>query len=229
MTTQRNLVASALAIGCASTSRAFTAPSPSLHPTSRTQLCSALNNKSVEGNLHGQGSCFLPLLQNDEEYIAPRIVQIAGAYPGVTASTYLYLSSEPPAELGQWSYDFSDPNGPQLGTVALPGMTSVYETKDPVVIIAEHTSLGVSLPPQIVDPVDLIVLCDRSKRYFSERKFLVLDLEGEGGELRIAAFGRKQEVPEGATILGQVSFVQVPWLPNMQKKKSGFMEEDELF
>ena len=28
------------------------------------------------GNLHGQGSCFLPLLQNDEDYIAPRIVQV---------------------------------------------------------------------------------------------------------------------------------------------------------
>lgn len=155
--------------------------------------------------------------------------KIAGAYPGVTASTYLSLTSEPPAELGQWSYDFSDPNGPQLGTVALPGMTSVYETEDPVVIIAENTSLGVSLPPPIVDPVDLIVLCDRSKRYFSERKFLVLDLEGKGGELKIAAFGSKQEVPGDATILGQVTFVQIPWLPNMQKKKSGFMEEDELF
>jgi hypothetical protein len=65
----------ALAIGCTS---AFTSPSSSLHKihrTSRTTLCSALNNK--EGNLHGQGSCFLPLLQNDEEYIAPRIVQVS--------------------------------------------------------------------------------------------------------------------------------------------------------
>lgn len=155
--------------------------------------------------------------------------QIAGAYPGVDAATYLSLTSEPPAELGQWSYDFSDPNGPQLGTVALPGVTSVYETEDPVVIVAEHTALGVNMPPAIVDPVDLIVLCDRSRRYFAERKFLVLDLDGSGGELSIAAFGSKNEVPEGATILGQVTFVQIPWLPNMQRKKSGFMEEDELF
>lgn len=32
---------------------------------------------SSVGNSHGQGSCFLPLLQNDEEYIAPRIVQVS--------------------------------------------------------------------------------------------------------------------------------------------------------
>jgi hypothetical protein len=108
-------------------------------------------------------------------------------------------------------------------------VTSVYETEDPVVIVAEHTALGVNMPPAIVDPVDLIVLCDRSRRYFAERKFLVLDLDGSGGELSIAAFGSKNEVPEGATILGQVTFVQIPWLPNMQRKKSGFMEEDELF
>ena len=31
---------------------------------------------SATGNLHGEGSCFLPLLQNDETYIAPRIVQV---------------------------------------------------------------------------------------------------------------------------------------------------------
>ena len=77
MITQRHLLASAIVIGCASTSHAFTAPSLSLHPTSRTQVGSTLNNKNKEGNLHGQGSCFLPLLQNDEEYIAPRIVQVS--------------------------------------------------------------------------------------------------------------------------------------------------------
>lgn len=32
------------------------------------------------GNSHGQGSCFLPLLQNDDEYIAPRIVQVSFVY-----------------------------------------------------------------------------------------------------------------------------------------------------
>ena len=34
------------------------------------------NSAGTVGNLHGQSSCFLPLLQNDEDYIAPRIVQV---------------------------------------------------------------------------------------------------------------------------------------------------------
>ena len=75
--------------------------------------------------------------------------------------TYLSISSEPPATMGQWSYDFSDPNGPQMGTVALPGISSVYETEDPVVIIADHLSLNVPLTNGITEPVDLVVLCDR--------------------------------------------------------------------
>jgi hypothetical protein len=35
-----------------------------------------MSNSGTVGNLHGQSSCFLPLLQNDEDYIAPRIVQV---------------------------------------------------------------------------------------------------------------------------------------------------------
>jgi len=181
------------------------------------------------GNLHGESACFLPLLQNDEQYIAPRIVQIAGPYPGVDTETYLSLTSDPSAELGQWNYDFSDPNGPQMGTVALPGGTSVYETEDPVVLIADHFELGVQLPPQLTDPVELVVLCDRAKTRFAERRFLVLELEDSPGLITIAAFESKVDMPANAKILGRVTLVQIPWLPSMTKKASGFSEEDELF
>lgn len=55
-------------------------------------------------------------------------------------------------------------------------------------------------------------------------------MDGSGqGELQIGAFVQKDEIPAGAKILGHVTFVQVPWLPGMQKKRSGFSEEDELF
>ncbi len=116
-----------------------------------------------------------------------------------------------------------------MGTVALPGMASVYETDDPVVIIADHISLGVLLPKELVDPVDLIVLCDRSRKHFAERAFLVLETEDKPGELSISAFASKGEMPANAKIHGHVTLVQIPWLPSMQKKKSGFMEEEQLF
>ena len=57
--------------------------------------------------------------------------QIAGAYPypGVDTETSFSLSSDPSAELGQWNYDFSDPNSRKMGAVALPSMASSTKPK----------------------------------------------------------------------------------------------------
>ena len=127
---------------------------------------------------------------------------------------------------GQWTYDFSDPDGPQLGTVAVDGSELVTNCKDPIVIIAEHTSLAVPLPDAIKDPVDLIVLVDRSTNWFAERRFLVIDIPGEG--LKIGAYSTKADLPDG-DILGQVVLTQIPWLPSMKPTKTGFLEADEYF
>jgi len=184
------------------------------------EMVSNTNN----GSLHGVNSCFLPLQQFEEDYYSPRICQIAGMYPGVTLSEFNAVTSEPSAEPGQWTYDFSDPDGPQMGTVALQGSNIVSVCVDPVVLIADHRSLNVSLPDEIEGGVDLLVLADRSKKTFIERKFLVLSKDG--GELVIGAFGSKEEVPANLEIVGQVDYVQVPWLPSMQRKKTGFEECD---
>jgi Rubisco Assembly chaperone C-terminal domain len=201
-----------------------------LRPEQRQQkLLSATRSPAVTsgGSLHGQDSCFLPLKQLEMDHYTPRIVQIAGAYPGLTRQQYFAVSSEPAAPQGQWSYDFSDANGPQLGTVALEGNSVVAECKDPVVIIAEHPSLGVQLPAEIDGAVDLVVLVDRAKNYFGERKFLVLDIPGEG--LSIGAYHSKAELPTGSDIIGQVDLVQTPWLPAMAPTRTGFIEADEYF
>lgn len=186
-----------------------------------------LMSMAVKGSLHGQNSCFLPLKQLDQDFYAPRIVQIAGAYPGLTREEFFAVTSEPSPAQGQWTYDFSDPDGPQLGTVALEGSNVVAACEDPIVIIAEHFSLGVELPKTITDPVDLVVLVDRAKPRFGERKFLVLDTPGEG--LTIEAFNTKSDLPKGSEILGQVELVQIPWLPSMSPTKTGFLEADEYF
>lgn len=182
---------------------------------------------AMSGNLHGQNSCFLPLKQLDQDYYAPRIIQIAGAYPGLTREEFFAVTSEPAAEEGQWTYDFSDPEGPQLGTVAVEGSV-VSLCEDPAVIIAEHPSMGVELPKELEDPVDLVVVVDRALKNFAERKFLVVDIPGEEG-VKIQAFPTKADMPVGTTILGQVELVQIPWLPCMKSTKTGFMEVDEYF
>jgi len=179
------------------------------------------------GGLHGDNSCFLPLRQLDQDYYAPRIIQIAGAYPGITKEEFFAVTSEPSPEQGQWTYDFSDPDGPQLGTVAIESNNIVACCKDPVAIIAEHISLNVPLPDVIKEPVDIVVLVDRDANTFAERKFLVLDVPGKG--VSIGAFASKQELPQECQILGQVILCTVPWLPSMKPTKTGFLEADEYF
>ena len=99
--------------------------------------------------------------------------------------------------------------------------------EDPVVIIAEHTSLNVPLPEAIKNAVDLIVLVDRSKNWFAERRFLVIDVPETG--LEIGAYASKADLPADGEILGQVVMCQIPWLPSMKPTKSGFLEVDEYF
>lgn len=57
----------------------------------------------------------------------------------------------------------------------------------------------------------------------------MMELEDSPGMISIGAFSSKEEMPSTAKIMGQVTLVQIPWLPSMQRKKSGFMEEDQLF
>jgi Rubisco Assembly chaperone C-terminal domain len=182
----------------------------------------------MSGNIHGENSCFLPLNQLEQDFMAPRIVQIAGSYPGLTREEFMAVTSEPPPEQGQWSYDFTDPEGPQVGNIALPGSEISHGAEDPVVIIAEHFSLGVELPAVIKDPVDLVVLVDRFETGFAERKFVVVDIPGNDG-LKIAAYNAKADVPRDAKILGRVVMVVIPWLPSMAPTKTGFLEADNYF
>ena len=66
-----NITGSSHAFFCPSLQRTISAT------TSTTQVFADATQQKAVGNSHGQGSCFLPLLQNDEEYIAPRIVQVS--------------------------------------------------------------------------------------------------------------------------------------------------------
>jgi hypothetical protein len=182
----------------------------------------------ISGKKHGEESCFMPLVQLDQDFFAPRIIQIAGTYPGITAEEFNAVTSEAAAEQGQWSYDFSDPDGPQVGTVALQGNSVVAGCEDPVVIIAEHFAIGVPLPDVLKDAVDIICLVDRANTEFGERKFLVYELPG-ATDLTIGAYASRSQMPEGATILGRVEMVQIPWLPSMAPTRTGIMECDEYF
>lgn len=171
--------------------------------------------------------CTVSFVISTQLFLSCNLLKIAGSYPGVTREDFFAVTSEPVAEMGQWTYDFSDPDGPQLGTVAIESSNVVACCEDPVVLIAEHTSIGVPLPEVIKEPVDIVVLVDRAANTFAERKFLVLDVPGRG--VTIAAFPSRPDLPKDCEILGQVILCQVPWLPSMKATKTGFLEADEYF
>ena len=78
MTSAQITITAAFALAITSC-RAFTTssstPSQTISRASIIQSPATTMNAAL-GNLHGESACFLPLLQNDEQYIAPRIVQV---------------------------------------------------------------------------------------------------------------------------------------------------------
>jgi len=64
--------------------------------------------QSVGEGLHGEASCFLPLDQLDNGVLWPRIVRVAGIYPGLTQAevTAVPMAPEPPEQDGLWLFDF---------------------------------------------------------------------------------------------------------------------------
>ena len=64
--------------------------------------------QSVGEGLHGEASCFLPLDQLDNGVLWPRIVRVAGIYPGLTQAEVqcVPMAPEPPEQDGLWLFDF---------------------------------------------------------------------------------------------------------------------------
>jgi hypothetical protein len=114
------------------------------------RLNSQVNDK-VGG--HADNFKYLPIstAQYDEFY--PRILPIAGVYPDVTVDQLMSPKSTPAAAVGMWTYEFTDPAGSQLGTVALPGSDVLSEAVDPVVLIAKNTDLNI----QILDETEILI------------------------------------------------------------------------
>ena len=201
------------------------------------------------GNGHGTNACFLPLQQLEQDTYMPRIIYIVnGIYPSNEMSMES-IQQTPQSEyapaLGQWTYTFqtstNDNNNSRdvvQASIALAGSNIVASCEDPIIVIAEHTALNLLLPTEITEPVDVLVLIDRSKTYFSERTFLLFAVvhtddppqqEQPQPQVRIAAFHTRDEIPSHAIVLGHVKQVTIPWLPSMAPTKTGFLEADEYY
>lgn len=169
--------------------------------------------------LHGAESRFLSLSQLKRKEFWPRIIPVAGSYPGLTKADLLAPESQASTEPGQFSFDFTDPEGPQLGTVALPGCELVYDCIDPVVVVAENLALGI----QLTEEVETLVLIDRGEVHFNPRHFYAF--EAPDGAVVIRYFNEMPQ-EDGWQILGRVMYVTLPHIASTAKA-SGFLEEEE--
>ena len=130
--------------------------------------------------------------------------------------------SSPSAPMGMWQFDFSDPDGPQLGTVVLPPSAAVQKAADPVVMVAQSTELKLSLRNDV--EAEVLIVIDRGELDFDSTKFFAFS--GPDGVVTVRWF---DEVPAGYSVLGRVVIVIVPYLESMMVKSSGFMEDDDDF
>lgn len=169
---------------------------------------------------HGENFKYLPILRGSPSNHFPRIVYIAGVYPELSPEDLLTPVSPPAAKPGQWTYDFADPHGHQLGSVAIPGSDIVTDCVDPIAVIAMAEDLGLSYS----EPAECVVLIDRADRDFSPEKFYIF-LTPEN----TLSIGWQARLQPGYEIMGRVIICNVPFLDSMQPPKSGFLEDDEEY
>lgn len=119
---------------------------PSLPLIGRGNRLNRVSSLAMKYGGHNENFKFLPMIRFDslisfyteyaylstyfiisgtEDEHFPRIIHIAGVFPNLTPEQLLAPISSPAAPAGSWTYEFADPDGPQLGTVALPG-SKVY-------------------------------------------------------------------------------------------------------
>lgn len=123
---------------------------------------------------------------------------------------------------GSWHFDFSDPEGPQLGTVAMHPSNPVQLAEDPVVVVSTSGEMGISLSNNV--NAEILLMVDRADRHFVPNAFFAF-AEGDGS----VTIRWQEQVEEDQAVLGRVVFVTVPFLPAMKKKASGFLEEEDDF
>ena len=171
--------------------------------------------------LHAQNFKFMPIIQGSTNDHFPRIIQIAGVYPSLSYDDLMAPTSFPAADPGSWVYDFSDPSGPQMGTVALPGSDAITNCVDPVVMIAKNTDLNI----KVIEEVEVMIVVDRGDLDFYRDFFFVF--KTRENKLLVGNLDSAKTVEKkGYEIVGRVALVAVPWIPAMKPTSTGFLEDD---
>ncbi|KAJ1423178.1 hypothetical protein B484DRAFT_451996 [Ochromonadaceae sp. CCMP2298] len=185
----------------------------------RNSLVRPRGTISMATGTHGEDFKFLFVTRGSEEDHYPRIIPVAGTYPGITDEELRAPYCTPAAAPGQWAYQFPDPENASFGTVAVPGNIIVTEALDPVAVITTNTALGIKL----IEEVEMLVVVDRGDKGFNSADFyLFKDANGN-------TFIRWLDRPDfdAYDIMGKVMVCMVPFTDAMKRPKSGFLEDDD--
>ena len=193
-------------------------------PTTTTTMATRNGRRrptmQVESGLHGSNFCFLPLDQLDSEHQWPRLLRVAGFYPGLTSAE---LAAAPgPEEVpgkGTWNFEFPDPHGSEYGVVAVPGSDLVAYAASPVAVVANAASLGL----QLTEGTEVLVVVDRGQQTFSDRAFFAFaDANG------MTVLRRFDTLPPGFTVDGKIIFVYLPFDPLTGTPSGTWLEEGDV-
>ena len=179
---------------------------------------------SVKSGQHGQGFRFMPMTRTSKREHFPRILPIAGVFPGLSTAELLAPPPAASAPPGMWTYDFSDVTGVQLGKVAIPGSEPLSNAVDPVVLISTNTALKI----QAVTELEVLLVVDRRDpdAWDPDCFYLLRSVQPASGAEELQVLWCESPPPD-MEVLGKVVTAVLPWVPSMQKPSSGFAEEDE--
>jgi hypothetical protein len=169
--------------------------------------------------LHGQNFKYLSIIKGKQSVHFPRTVPIAGVYPELTPEDILAPAQAPLIVPGQFAYDFSDPSGPQLGTVAVPGSDTITFADDPIAIITRNENIGIKLNG---DGAEVVLIVDRDDKKFNSDMFYAF--RNPNNEVEI---GSLDKLLPGYTIMGRVILTMVPMVKGDKKQATGFLEDED--
>ena len=118
---------------------------------------------------HGENFKYLSIMKGKSSQHFPRTIPIAGMYPEVTPEDIMAPAQCPLIMPGQIAFDFSDPNGPQLGTVAVPGSDVITFADDPVALVVHNSQLGIKMIAP--DGAECVAIVDRMDLKFNPDYF----------------------------------------------------------
>lgn len=168
---------------------------------------------------HGENFKYLTVFKGKSSEHFPRTVPIAGMYPELTPEDVLAPAQLPLVMPGQFTFDFSDASGPQLGTIAVPGSDVLTFADDPVAIITHNSHLGIKSVSS--EGVEIVAVVDRADLKFNPDLFYIWRSPDN-----VVEMGSMDRIEEGYSILGRIILTMVPYVKGDSKPSTGFLEED---